>query len=63
MNFGGATDRPIVQEIVEEIENRLQGRREVEISTKTDMDYLESKHPEEYRIVQDYLASLRETQV
>lgn len=59
MNFGGATDRPLVSDILAALEHILaHGAAPSEFAT-TDMAYLQGAHPEIYQAVQDYLASLK----
>ena len=59
MNFGGATDRPMVSDILNALEDILSnGAAPFEFS-KTDMAYLQAAHPESHQMVQDYLASLK----
>ena len=59
MNFGGATDRPLVSDILGALEHILaHGSAPGEFKT-TDMDYLEKAHPDQFKIVQDYIASLQ----
>jgi hypothetical protein len=60
MNFGGATDRPLVATIQADIVARLNGQ-DVDankVHKGTDMEYLQANHPTQYKIVQDYLASI-----
>lgn len=59
MNFGGATDRPQVNDILIVLEDILAGREFNGSFDKTDMTYLEQNHPEEYKKVQAYIASLK----
>ena len=60
MNLGGATDRPLVADIVASLESILRGDRATGNSFgKTDMSYLEKNHPEQYEKVQAYIASLK----
>ena len=56
MNLGGATDRPLVTDIIGGLEAILAGREAGPFAT-TDMDYLAKHHPEQFEIVQAYLAS------
>ena len=58
MNLGGASDRPLVTDIVSSLEQILKGRENGNSFQKTDMNYLERNHPEEYKKVQAYIASL-----
>jgi len=58
MNLGGATDRPLVSDIVGSLERILAGSAADQFAT-TNMKYLEEDHPDQFKIVQDYLASLR----
>jgi len=59
MNFGGATDRPLVKDILADIKSALQSGQQAQSGTsKTDMAYLEVNHPTQFQQVQDYLASL-----
>ena len=61
MNFGGATDRPLVTDIVASLEGILQGNQvDGDAFSKTDMSYLEQNHPGEHEKVQAYLASLND---
>ncbi|MEM9279915.1 MAG: redoxin domain-containing protein [Pseudomonadota bacterium] len=58
MNLGGATDRPLVSDILGALEHILaHGSAPGEFKT-TNMDYLEKAHPDQYKIVQDYIASM-----
>ena len=57
MNMGGASDRPLVADIVGGLENILAGRDAGAFAT-TDMEYLKRDHPEQYDIVQAYIASM-----
>ena len=58
MNFGGATDRPLVTDIVSSLENILNGDKvEGDSFGKTDIAYLEANHPGEHEKVLAYLAS------
>lgn len=58
MNFGGAKDRPLVSDIVSSLEKILKGELDGGTFNIGDMAYLEQDHPEEYKKVQAYLASL-----
>ena len=58
MNLGGASDRPLVSDIVASLEQILKGQENGNSFNKTDMNYLEQNHPEEYQKVQAYIASL-----
>ena len=58
MNLGGASDRPLVAHIVSSLEEILQGQESGESFNTTDMDYLKLHHPEEYKKVLAYIASL-----
>jgi peroxiredoxin len=59
MNFGGATDRPLVSDILSSLENILNGDAiDGDSFAKTDMDYLAQNHPAQHEQVQAYLASL-----
>ena len=60
MNLGGASDRPLVADIVASLEQVLKGQENGNSFNKTDMDYLEQNHPEEYQKVQAYIASLNQ---
>ncbi|MEO1725142.1 MAG: redoxin domain-containing protein [Pseudomonadota bacterium] len=59
MNFGGATDRPLVSDIVGALEHILANGSAPNAFGSTDMAYLEKTHPDQHKIVMDYLASLR----
>ncbi len=58
MNLGGASDRPLVTDIVENLKQILAGGSVGPLG-KTDMSYLETQHPAQFKIVQDYIASLK----
>ncbi|MEO0836158.1 MAG: redoxin domain-containing protein [Cyanobacteria bacterium J06642_3] len=58
MNMGGASDRPLVADIVASLEQILKGQENDNSFNTTDMNYLEQNHPEEYQKVQAYIASL-----
>ena len=59
MNFGGATDRPLVADIVGALEHIItHGSAPGEFGS-TDMAYLEQNHPDQHKMVMDYLASLK----
>ncbi len=59
MNFGGATDRPLVADIVGALEHIItQGSTPGDFGS-TDMTYLEQSHPDQHKMVMDYLASLK----
>lgn len=59
MNLGGASDRPLVSDILGALEHILaHGSAPGEFAT-TNMDYLKASHPQSYQMVQDYLASLK----
>ncbi|NET09499.1 MAG: redoxin domain-containing protein [Merismopedia sp. SIO2A8] len=58
MNLGGASDRPLVADIVSSLEQVLKGQENGNSFNTTDMDYLEQNHPDEYQKVQAYIASL-----
>lgn len=60
MNLGGASDRPLVKDIVDELENILEGKSEIDTKSfrKTDLDDLRRRHPNEFKTVQAYIASL-----
>ncbi|NEQ67638.1 MAG: redoxin domain-containing protein [Symploca sp. SIO2D2] len=58
MNLGGASERPLVRDIVSSLEQILKGQESGNSFNKTDMNYLEHNHPEEYKKVQAYIASL-----
>lgn len=58
MNFSGAKDRPLVSDIVKNLEDLLSGKTNSNHSFGAgDMDYLQKYHPEEFKTVQAYLAS------
>jgi len=58
MNFGGATDRPLVTDIVSSLESILQGESiDGNSFEKTNMKYLEANHPDTHEKVQAFLAS------
>ena len=52
MNLGGASDRPLVEDIVSSLEQILKGQENGNSFNTTDMNYLEQNHPEEYQKVQ-----------
>lgn len=58
MNFGGATDRPLVSDIIGALEHILQHGDAPETFKTTDIAYLEAGHPEIHKIVQEYLAKM-----
>ncbi|WP_088243023.1 redoxin domain-containing protein [Calothrix rhizosoleniae] len=58
MNLGGASDRPLVADIVASLEQILKGQETGDSFSTTSMSYLEQNHPEEYQKVQAYIASL-----
>ncbi|WP_444943945.1 peroxiredoxin family protein [Microbulbifer sp. ZKSA006] len=60
MNLGGAKDRPLVSDIVDDLENILVGASKGSKTAfkTTDMDYLKNEHPVEYKQIQAYLASM-----
>ena len=60
MNLGGASDRPLVSDIVSSLEQILKGQENGNSFNTTDMGYLEQNHPEEYQKVQAYIASLNQ---
>ncbi|MGD1913254.1 MAG: peroxiredoxin family protein [Rivularia sp. (in: cyanobacteria)] len=60
MNMGGASDRPLVADIVASLEQILKGQENGDSFNTTDMSYLEQNHPEEYQKVQAYIASLNQ---
>lgn len=59
MNFGGATDRPLVADIVGALEHIIANGSAPGEFGSTDMAYLEKSHPDQHKIVMDYLASLK----
>ena len=60
MNFGGATDRPLVADIVLSLQSILQGKSiDGNSLSKTNIEYLADNHPAEHEKVQAYLASLK----
>ena len=59
MNWGGATDRPMVSDILNALEHILEHGSAPGTFATTDMAYLETNHPESFKMVQDYLASLK----
>lgn len=59
MNLGGASDRPLVTDILAALETILAGGETPRNISKTDMAYLEANHPESYQMVQAYMASLQ----
>ena len=61
MNLGGASDRPLVSEILGGLEHILTHKVAPNAFATTDMAYLEAHHPETYQMVQAYLAGLNET--
>lgn len=60
MNFGGAKDRPLVTDITASLEQILAGKEISQSFGTTDMAYLEENHPEEYKKVLAYLASIKQ---
>ena len=56
MNLGGASDRPLVADIVSSLEQILKGQENGNSFNTTDMNYLEQNHPDEYQKVQAYIA-------
>ncbi|MEM7059217.1 MAG: hypothetical protein AAF557_16655 [Pseudomonadota bacterium] len=59
MNFGGATDRPLVSDIIGALDHILEhGSAPGEFGV-TDMTYLEKSHPAQHKMVMNYLASLK----
>lgn len=59
MNFGGATDRPLVADIVGSLEYIIANGSAPGDFGSTDMTYLEQNHPDQHKMVMDYLASLK----
>lgn len=60
MNLGGASDRPLVTDIVSSLGNILQGNQvDGDAMGKTDMGYLEQNHPVTHQAVQAYLDSMK----
>ena len=59
MNFGGATDRPLVADIVGALEHIIANGSAPGEFGSTDMAYLEQNHPDQHKMVMDYLASLK----
>lgn len=59
MNFGGATDRPLVSDIVGALEHIIANGSAPGEFGSTDTAYLEASHPDQHKIVLDYLASLK----
>lgn len=59
MNFGGATDRPLVADIVGALEHIITDGSAPGEFGSTDMAYLEKSHPDQHEKVMDYLASLK----
>jgi len=57
MNLGGASDRPLVSDILGALEHILKHGSAPEEFATTDMAYLQASHPETYQMVQDYRAS------
>ena len=57
MNLGGASDRPLVSDIVGALGQITTGRESGNAFDTTNMAYLENAHPDQFKIVQDYLAS------
>ncbi|MEM1369116.1 MAG: redoxin domain-containing protein [Cyanobacteria bacterium P01_H01_bin.15] len=60
MNMGGASDRPLVSDIVSSLEQILKGQENGSSFSTTNMNYLEQNHPDEYQKVQAYIASLNQ---
>lgn len=60
MNFGGATDRPLVSDIVNKLEKIIEGSISVDTDAfgTTDIAYLEQGHPVEFKQVKAYLDSI-----
>jgi peroxiredoxin len=58
MNFGGATDRPLVADIVGALEHIVANGSAPGEFRATDMEYLAASHPDQHKMVMDYLASL-----
>lgn len=59
MNFGGATDRPLVFDIMGALDHILENGAAPGEFGSTDMAYLEASHPAQHKMVMDYLASLK----
>lgn len=59
MNFGGATDRPLVADIVGALEQIVTSGATPSDFGSTDMAYLAANHPDQHKMVMDYLASLK----
>lgn len=59
MNLSGATDRPLVADIVGALEHIITHGSAPGDFGSTDMAYLERSHPDQYKMVMDYLASLK----
>jgi peroxiredoxin len=57
MNFGGATDRPLVADIIGSLDQILAGAAP-EGFAHTDLAYLEGAHPDIHQIVQEFLAKM-----
>ena len=57
MNFGGATDRPLVADIVGSLDKILAGAAP-EGFAHTDMAYLADAHPDIHQAVQEFLAKM-----
>ena len=58
MNFGGATDRPIVDDIIAALESVLAGGAGPDAPKMTDLAYLEAAHPDIHEIVKAFLAKM-----
>ena len=58
-NFGGATDRPLVADIVGALEHIIANGSAPGEFGSTDMAYLEQNHPDQHKVVMDFLASMK----
>lgn len=58
MNFGGATDRPLVADIVAALGHILEHGSTPGAFGSTDIAYLEKTHPDQHKMVMEYLSSL-----
>lgn len=56
-NWGGATDRPLVGDIVGALEDIVANRDIPGDFGATDMEYLAKNHPDQHQVVLDYYAS------
>ena len=59
MNMGGASDRPLVADIIGALDYILTNTSKPEAFLTTDMAYLQENHPQAHQMVQAYINSLK----